>query len=54
MAANPQIVPQMELVVETKTMKVSEPKPAGLKQRVRDLLVDIFAGHQEFLGWTPE
>jgi hypothetical protein len=54
MASNPKIAPQVEVVLEKKIMQVSEPKPVGSKQRVRDLLVDVFAGHQDFLGWTPD
>ena len=52
--AAPCIAPPVEQPVEKKPMQVREPKPAGLKQRVRDLLFDIFKGHEEFLGWTPD
>jgi hypothetical protein len=31
-----------------------EPGPASLKQRIRHLLVTIFEGHEEFLGYTPD
>ncbi len=55
------IAPEEEPLVETrpapirtKPAPVDAPKPAGRKQRVRDLLVAIFEGHEEFLGWTPE
>ncbi len=30
------------------------PNEIDRKQRVRNLLVTIFAGHEEFLGWTPD
>jgi hypothetical protein len=40
--------------VEKKATPVNEPKPVGVKQRVQDLLVAIFEGHEEFLGWTPD
>jgi hypothetical protein len=48
------IAPQVKMHVEEKLMPVSETRPAGLKQRIRDLLVAIFEGHEEFLGWTPD
>jgi len=58
MAANPIISPEEELAVEKKTLKVCEPKakprPRGPKQPVRDLLFEIFEGHEEFLGLTPD
>ena len=54
--AAPCIAPPVEPPVENKekTAQVREPKPVVPKQRVRDLLVKIFEGHQEFLGWTPD
>jgi hypothetical protein len=48
------VAPEVEPPIEKIPMRVTEPKPAGLKQRVRDLLVAIFGGHEEFLGWTPD
>jgi hypothetical protein len=48
------IAPQVEPPVEKKATPVEEPKPIGWKQRVRDLLIAIFKGHEEFLGWTPD
>jgi len=30
------------------------PKEIGWEQRVGNLLVTIFQGHEEFLGWTPD
>jgi hypothetical protein len=52
--ATPSIAPDVKLSVEKKTMQVWEPKPPSLKQRVQNLLVEIFGGHEEFLGWTPD
>jgi hypothetical protein len=52
--AAPCVAPQVEPPVEKKATPVDKPKPVGLKQRVRDLLVAIFEGHEEFLGWTPD
>lgn len=55
MAANPNMAPPpVKLVVEKITLQVCEPKSVGPKQRFRDLLVKIFQGHGEFLGWTPD
>jgi hypothetical protein len=48
------IAPPVEHPVEKKTMQVSEPEPASPKQPVGGLLVEIFRGHEEFLGWTPD
>jgi len=54
MAANPNITPQVKMVFDKKTMQVCDPKPVDLTQRIRDLLVEIFEEHEEFLGWTPD
>jgi len=50
------ITPEEELTFEKKAPKISEPKqsPAVNKQPKRSLLVEIFAGHEEFLGYTPD
>ena len=48
------IAPDVDPLVEEKREPVEEPKPVGWKQRVRELLVAIFEGHEEFLGWTPD
>jgi hypothetical protein len=48
------IAPEVEPQVEEQTEPVEEPKLTGWKQRVLDLLVAIFKGHEEFLGWTPD
>ena len=54
MAARPIITPEEEIAFEQKTLKVHEskltPKPVGPRQRVKDMLVPIFKGHEEFLG----
>ena len=45
-------------VVEEKSVQVESPEPEperpGWKQRFRNLMITIFAGHEEFLGWTPD
>jgi hypothetical protein len=52
--AAPSIAPQVKFPLEKKTLSVWEPNPPDLKQRVRNLLLEIFDGHEEFLGWTPD
>jgi hypothetical protein len=52
--ANPNFVPQVKAVFEKENIKLCEPKPLTLKQRVRNLLIKIFKGHEEFLGCTPD
>ncbi len=47
-------VEEVERPVEKKPVRADEPKPIGWKQRVRNLLIAIFQGHEEYLGWTPE
>ena len=39
--------------VEKSPTRIEEPESSGFKQSIRDLLVAIFKGHEEFLGWTP-
>jgi hypothetical protein len=51
-AAN--IAPQVEPPVEKKIVRTYEPKPVAPKPPVRNLLSEIFEGHEEFLGWTPD
>ena len=48
------IAPEPETTVEEKPVRLEEPEPVGWKQRIRDRLVAIFEGHEEFLGWTPD
>ncbi len=43
-----------ELPVEKNPEPPCEPAPTNLKQRMRDLLITIFKGHEEYLGWTPD
>jgi hypothetical protein len=48
------VAPELNSPVDDEPVRVDEPKPVGGKRRVRDLLVAIFQGHEEFLGWTPD
>src|SRR5271165_1717352 len=48
------VAPEVETPVEKTRVRIDQTKPAGWKQRVRDLLIAIFEGHEEFLGWTPD
>jgi hypothetical protein len=49
------VEPELESLVEEEPERVEEPSPKpGRKQRAHDLLVTIFAGHEEFLGLTPD
>lgn len=50
----PEVETPVEPPVERQPVWADEPKPLGWKQRVRDLLVAIFEGHEDFLGWTPD
>jgi hypothetical protein len=54
MAANPNTVPQMKLACEKQTLQVVESKPVSARQRIREILLKIFEGHQDFLGRTPD
>ncbi|MGC1961775.1 MAG: hypothetical protein WA676_03505 [Candidatus Sulfotelmatobacter sp.] len=49
------IAPEEELTFEKKPPKISEPssRPAA-KKLGPSVLVEIFAGHEEFLGYTPD
>jgi hypothetical protein len=53
MAAYPSIAPQITLAFEKKNIESRELKLIALKQRIRSMLAEIFEGHEEFLGWTP-
>jgi len=44
----------LEPPVEKKTLQAPEPKRVAPKQSFRDLLAEIFQGHEDFLGWTPD
>jgi hypothetical protein len=52
------VEPEVEVPVEPSAKPMYEPAyepgPASLKQRIRHLLVTIFEGHEEFLGYTPD
>lgn len=58
MAASPRIAPQVKPAFKKRTLKLCEPKPkpkpklAAPNPGVRDVLVKIFAGYEEFLGGT--
>ncbi|MFZ0286179.1 MAG: hypothetical protein WAL32_13195 [Terriglobales bacterium] len=55
--AAPCIAPPVALPVEKKSLQEPDwmtPKPPVKKRPVRDLLVEIFQGHEEYLGWTPD
>jgi hypothetical protein len=52
--AAPCIAPPGEEPVVKKNEHVSEPKPVREKPTLRDSLVEILEGHEEFLGWTPD
>jgi hypothetical protein len=54
MAANPNTVPQVKLDCEKQTLHIVASMPVSTRQRIRDLLVKIFEGHQDFLGRTPD
>jgi hypothetical protein len=54
MAANPSIIPQAKVAPDKQTIQIAEPNPLTLKKRVRDLLIEMLEGYQEFLGWTPD
>jgi hypothetical protein len=44
----------VEPSIEVKTPAVRESKPASPKKTGRNLLAEIFEGHEEFLGLTPD
>jgi len=54
MAANPNVIPRAKPALEKEIIRLCEPRPLTLKQRVRKLLIKIFRGHEQFLGWTPD
>jgi hypothetical protein len=54
MAANPNIVPQVTHDFEKHTMQLVESQPMSLRKRIRDLLHEMFEGHEDFLGRTPD
>jgi hypothetical protein len=54
MAANPNIAPQIERTFKQETVQAHDLHPVGMKQRFLDLLLEIFEGYEDFLGWTPD
>jgi hypothetical protein len=46
--------PEVEFSVEENPEPAYQPSPTDPKQKVRDLLIAIFKGHEEYLGWTPD
>jgi hypothetical protein len=55
MAANPNIAnPRLSLHAQQTVSEPSELKLTGLRQRIEALLREVFEGHEEFLGWTPD
>lgn len=49
------IVPPVESPVEKKTLRTYEPKPVRPNPPApKSLLYEIFEGHEDFLGWTPD
>jgi len=54
MAASPNVASQVKPAFEEKILRACDPQPVAMKQRVRDLLVEIFEGYIEFVGWTPD
>jgi hypothetical protein len=54
MPASLEVAPQVEPYSQDETLKLREPKPVAPKRQVRSLLHEIFEGHEEFLGLTPD
>jgi hypothetical protein len=54
MAANPNVISQAKVAPDKQAMQIAEPMPVTLTYRLRDLLIQMFEGYQEFLGWTPD
>jgi hypothetical protein len=52
--AAPCIAPQVEPPVEKETCEVCETGPVAPEQPPRSILAEIFEGHEDFLGWTPD
>ncbi len=55
MAANPNIAnPSLTLPAQQAASEANELKLTALRQRIEALLREVFEGHEEFLGWTPD
>lgn len=48
--AKPESIP----VAQEAESQTDSLKPTSLKQRIEVWLREIFEGHEEFLGWTPD
>jgi len=48
------VAPEVEPEIKKELLHLDHPKPVGWKERIRETLAAIFAGHEEFLGWTPD
>ncbi len=48
------LAPPEPPAVREKSAPLDEPQPLGPKESPRSLLAEIFQGHEEFLGWTPD
>jgi hypothetical protein len=54
MAANPKIISAMHSVPKEEVRRALQAKPIDIKQRIQNLLIKIFHGHEDFLGRTPD
>jgi hypothetical protein len=54
MAANPSVVPQVKVDSELRTLQIVESEVVTPRKSLRDLLLEIFKGHEEYLGRTPD
>jgi hypothetical protein len=54
MAANPKVISAMHIMPKEEATRTLESKPTDVKQRILDLLIKIFHGHEDFLGRTPD
>jgi hypothetical protein len=55
MTISPVLDPEAETELERETAKVPKTKiPTPLRPKPRTLIEEIFEGHQDFLGYTPD
>ena len=54
MAANPKVISAMHSKPKEEVAHALNSKPIDVKQRILDLLIKIFHGHEDFLGRTPD
>jgi hypothetical protein len=52
MATN--VIPTPKLKVNTEKRAIESSAPLTLKQRIGNLLHEVFEGHEEYLGVTPD